>query len=39
MALKHCVNGRTVYGGPAKESVLKQISLIEEFIQEHQPQK
>ena len=39
MALKHCVNGRTVYGGPAKESVIKQISLIEEFIQEHQPQK
>ena len=25
MALKHCVNGRTVYGGPAKESVLKDV--------------
>ena len=34
MSLKHCVNGRTVYGGPAKESVLKQIALIEEFIQQ-----
>ena len=32
MALKNCVNGRKVYGGPSKEAVTKQISLIEEFI-------
>ncbi|MEH2940953.1 argininosuccinate lyase [Oscillospiraceae bacterium 44-5] len=32
LALKTCVNGRKVYGGPAKESVEKQISLIEEFV-------
>ena len=32
MSLKNCVNGRKVYGGPAKESVQKQISLIEEFV-------
>ena len=31
LALKTCVNGRKVYGGPARESVEKQISLIEEF--------
>ncbi len=32
LALKTCVNGRKVYGGPAKESVEKQIALIEEFV-------
>ena len=32
LALHTCVNGRKVYGGPARESVEKQISLIEEFI-------
>ena len=31
LALKTCVNGRKVYGGPARESVEKQIALIEEF--------
>lgn len=32
LALSTCVNGRKVYGGPARESVEKQISLIEEFV-------
>ena len=32
LALKTCVNGRKVYGGPAKESVTLQIQHIEEFI-------
>ena len=32
LALKTCVNERKVYGGPGKESVEKQISLIEEFV-------
>ena len=32
LALKTCVNGRKAYGGPAKESVEKQIALIEEFV-------
>ncbi len=32
LALKTCVNGRKVYGGPARESVEKQIALIEEFV-------
>ena len=27
-----CVNGRKVYGGPARESVEKQIAIIEEFV-------
>ena len=31
LALKTCVNGRKVYGGPARESVEKQIALIEKF--------
>ena len=34
LALKTCVNERKVYGGPAKESVEKQIALIEEFVAE-----
>ena len=36
LLLKTCVNGRTVYGGPAKESVEKQIALIEEFVEARQ---
>ena len=35
LALKTCVNERKVYGGPAKESVQKQIDLIEQFVGEH----
>ena len=34
LALRTCVNGRKVYGGPARESVEKQISLIETFVSE-----
>ncbi len=34
LALKTCVNERKVYGGPARESVEKQISLIEQFLSE-----
>ncbi len=30
--LLNCVNGRKVHGGPAKESVLYQISLCDKFI-------
>ena len=32
LALKTCVNGRKVYGGPARESVERQIANMEEFI-------
>ena len=32
LELKACVNGRSVYGGPARESVEKQISNIEGFL-------
>ena len=32
LALKTCVHGRKVYGGPARESVEKQIANMEEFI-------
>jgi len=32
LALHTCVNGRKVYGGPARESVEKQIAIIEEFV-------
>ena len=35
LALKTCVNGRKVYGGPAKDSVEKQIALIEAFVEAH----
>ena len=35
LALKTCVNERKVYGGPAKESVQKQIELIRQFVGEH----
>ena len=34
LELKTCVNGRTVYGGPAREAVLTQIARIKEFVQE-----
>ena len=34
LALKTCVNGRKVYGGPARESVEQQIANIEAFIAE-----
>ena len=33
--LENCVNGRKVRGGPAKESVLYQIKLTDEFIKEN----
>ena len=33
LALHTCVNERKVYGGPARESVEKQIALIEEFVE------
>ena len=32
LALKTCVNGRKVYGGPARESVEQQIANIEAFL-------
>ncbi len=32
LELKTCVNGRKVYGGPAKEAVEKQIASIEAFV-------
>ena len=38
MALKNCVNGRKVYGGPSREAVTKQIQLIEEFIAQRKQQ-
>ena len=34
LALTTCVNGRKVYGGPARDSVEKQIALIENFLQD-----
>jgi len=30
-----CVNGRSVRGGPAKESVLRQIAIVDAFIAAH----
>ena len=33
LMLNTCVNGRLVYGGPARDSVVKQIALIEEFVE------
>ena len=33
LELKTCVNGRTVYGGPAAESVKQQIAHIREFVE------
>ncbi|MCD8145326.1 MAG: argininosuccinate lyase [Oscillospiraceae bacterium] len=38
LALKTCVNGRKVYGGPAEEEVLRQISYIQQFVEEHEVQ-
>lgn len=35
LALKTCVNERKVYGGPAESEVLRQISYIENFVEEH----
>ena len=35
LALKTCVNGRKVYGGPSKESVEIQIQNIEQFVSQH----
>jgi len=36
LELKTCVNGRKVYGGPAKEAVEQQIAAIEAFIAERE---
>ena len=36
LELHTCVNGRTVYGGPGRESVIKQIERIEEFVAERE---
>ncbi len=33
--LENCVNGRKVHGGPAKESVLYQISLVDKFLEDN----
>lgn len=35
LALKTCVNGRSVMGGPAETEVLRQISYIQNFVEEH----
>ena len=34
LELKTCVNGRTVYGGPASDSVKQQIANIKAFVEE-----
>lgn len=34
LELKTCVNGRKVYGGPAKDAVEEQISSIKRFVEE-----
>jgi argininosuccinate lyase len=34
LALKTCVNGRKVYGGPAEEEVKRQIAYIQSFVDE-----
>ncbi len=33
--LENCVNGRKVRGGPAKESVERQISIVDNFVETH----
>ncbi|MDY4435017.1 MAG: argininosuccinate lyase [Candidatus Flemingibacterium sp.] len=33
--LENCVNGRKVHGGPAKESVLYQIGLVDRFLEDN----
>ena len=38
LQLSTCVNGRKVYGGPAEESVRKQIESIEEFVASRRPE-
>ena len=38
LQLSTCVNGRKVYGGPAEESVKKQIESIEEFVASRRPE-
>ena len=38
LALKTCVNGRKVYGGPAEEEVLRQIAYIQDFVNAHEVQ-
>jgi argininosuccinate lyase len=35
LALRACVNGRKVMGGPAEEEVKRQIAYIEKFVEEH----
>ena len=32
LSLETCVNGRKVFGGPAKEAVEKQIALMKDFV-------
>ncbi len=36
LELKTCVNGRKVYGGPAKEAVMVQIANIKAFVEERE---
>ena len=33
--LENCVNGRKVHGGPAKESVMYQIGLVDKFLEDN----
>ena len=33
--LENCVNGRKVRGGPAKESVERQIGIVDNFVESH----
>ena len=33
--LENCVNGRMVRGGPAKESVERQIKIVDDFVESH----
>ena len=35
LALRNCVNGRKVMGGPAEEEVKRQIAYIKNFVEEH----
>jgi argininosuccinate lyase len=36
LELKTCVNGRKVFGGPAKEAVIKQIEGVKTFVEERE---
>ena len=36
LELNTCVNGRTVYGGPAKKAVEEQIANIKAFVAERE---